>query len=533
MNLTQLEKFHHIVIQCHDNPDADALASGFALYSYFKEKGKQVRFLYSGRFQIQKSNLVLMREELKIPVEYVESPKGFPVPELLIMVDCQYGTGNVTKFPGKQIAVIDHHQREMPSGNEAQNGIMDHGAEAAEEVEGTEAAREEASVIRENFIDIRSNYGSCSTIVWQLLSEAGFEVNERPLLATALYYGLYMDTGQLGDVYYPVDKDMRDELFVDKGMMNRLKNSNISQEELKIAGEALIHHHFKHDLNFSIVKVKPCDPNILGIISDFVLQTDVVDTCIIYCPIGDGYKLSFRSCDKEIRASDMAAFFTKGIGSGGGHGQKAGGFISGKLYKEQHKELELEQFFYEKMKEYVNSYQVIYAKDYFIETDNMVRCKKKKLPLGYVVLTDVYPVGTPIIVRTLEGDLEIQVEEDIYLMIGIQGEVYPIKKEKFLKSYQVTDASYNIETEYIPSVHNQIKGTSEKVVKFAKSCIPAGETIIFARPLSSQVKIFTSWDNTNYMLGKAGDYIAVRCDDLHDIYVIEKNIFLKTYEECV
>lgn len=42
MNLTQLEKFRHIVIQCHDNPDADALASGFALYSYFKAKGKQI-----------------------------------------------------------------------------------------------------------------------------------------------------------------------------------------------------------------------------------------------------------------------------------------------------------------------------------------------------------------------------------------------------------------------------------------------------------------------------------------------------------
>lgn len=503
MNLSQLEPFHHIVIQCHDNPDADALASGFALYSYFKEKGKQVRFLYSGRFQIQKSNLVLMKEAFSIPIEYAENPEGFSVPELLIMVDCQYGTGNVTKFPGKCIAVIDHHQREMPT------------------------------VEEESFIDIRSNYGSCSTIVWQLLLEAGFDVNERPLLATALYYGLYMDTGQLGDVYYPVDKDMRDELFVDKGMMNRLKNSNISQEELKIAGEALIHNRFKHDLNFSIVKVRPCDPNILGIISDFVLQTDVVDTCIIYCPIGDGYKLSFRSCDKEIKASDMAAFFTKGIGSGGGHGQKAGGYISGKLYKEQHKELEPEQFFYEKMKEYVNSYQVIYAKDYQIETDHMVRYKKKKLPLGYVMLTDVYPVGTPIIVRTLEGDLEIQVQEDIYLMIGIQGEVYPIKKEKFLKSYQIIDCPYNMETEYIPSVHNQVKGTSEKVVKFAKSCVPAGETIIFARPLLSKVKIFTAWDNTNYMLGKEGDYIAVRCDDLHDIYVIEQNIFSRTYEEYV
>lgn len=502
MNLGQLEHFQDIVIQCHDNPDADALASGFALYSFFKEKGKQVRFIYSGRYQIQKSNLVLMKEELQIPIEYIPNPSEFPASELIIMVDCQYGTGNVTKFSGKNIAVIDHHQREMPEGTE-------------------------------NLIDIRSNYGSCSTIVWQLLKQEGFDVNERPCLATALYYGLYMDTGQLGDVYYPVDKDMRDELLIDKGMINKLKNSNISQEELEIAGEALMHHHYIENLHFSVVKVRECDPNILGVISDFVLQTDVVNTCVIYSPLPDGYKLSFRSCDKEVKASDMAAFFTRGIGSGGGHSEKAGGFISSRLYSKQHKDKDLEQFFYEKMKEYVNSYQVIYAKEYHIQTEDMKKYKKKKLPLGYVKLTDVYPEGTPIIVRTLEGDLEILIQDDTYLMIGIQGEVYPIKKEKFYKTYEASDIPYDLETEYIPSIHNQIKGTAKKVVKYAKSCIPTGDTFICAKPLLSQVKIFTAWDNTNYMFGKEGDYIAVRCDDLHDIYVIERNIFHKTYEEYV
>jgi len=34
------------------------------------------------------------------------------------------------------------------------------------------------------------------------------------------------------------------------------------------------------------------------------------------------------------------------------------------------------------------------------------------------------------------------------------------------------------------------------------------------------------------MLGNIGDYIAVRSDDIHDIYVIEKEIFMLTYEEC-
>lgn len=43
--------------------------------------------------------------------------------------------------------------------------------------------------------------------------------------------------------------------------------------------------------------------------------------------------------------------------------------------------------------------------------------------------------------------------------------------------------------------------------------------------------MFTAWDEEKYMLGKPGDYLAVRSDDKHDIYVVERDIFFKTYEE--
>jgi len=39
--LSDLEEYNPITIQCHDNPDADALASGFGLYLYFTEKGNK------------------------------------------------------------------------------------------------------------------------------------------------------------------------------------------------------------------------------------------------------------------------------------------------------------------------------------------------------------------------------------------------------------------------------------------------------------------------------------------------------------
>ena len=36
MKLANLDCFNEIVIQMHDNPDADAVGSGYALYRYFE-----------------------------------------------------------------------------------------------------------------------------------------------------------------------------------------------------------------------------------------------------------------------------------------------------------------------------------------------------------------------------------------------------------------------------------------------------------------------------------------------------------------
>ena len=68
MKLSDLSRYNPITIQCHDNPDPDTVASGYALYTYFKSLGKEVSLLYSGRNKIQKPNLRLMLENLEIPL---------------------------------------------------------------------------------------------------------------------------------------------------------------------------------------------------------------------------------------------------------------------------------------------------------------------------------------------------------------------------------------------------------------------------------------------------------------------------------
>ena len=127
MYLNELDQYDSITIQAHDNPDADAIASGYALYVYFQSKGKNVSLIYSGRYRIQKTNLKLMIDKLGIPIEYRQMQAG-PVSGLLITVDCQYGAGNVYPFAADAIAVIDHHlgcgfhsRREAPAHSRARS----------------------------------------------------------------------------------------------------------------------------------------------------------------------------------------------------------------------------------------------------------------------------------------------------------------------------------------------------------------------------------------------------------------------------
>ena len=148
---------------------------------------------------------------------------------------------------------------------------------------------------------------------------------------------------------------------------------------------------------------------------------------------------------------------------------------------------------------------------------------------------EILPVGTPITIRTLEGDIDMTVEEDLYILIGIKGEVYPNRRKKFLETYSLLDDSYDRtayihKAEYAPVIKNRLDGRDMLLSDYAHGCIPTGEVHIHARPLEKGVKVFTAWDKNKYMLGKPGDHLAVRCDDLHDIYVVERDMFARSYD---
>ena len=498
MQLIDLTTYKTIYIQCHDNPDADTLASGFALYSYFIKQLVDVHLFYSGRLKIQKSNLLYMVESLEIPITYIDTDSLQLTSELLITVDCQYGAGNVSKQKAAHYFVIDHHQPEFP--------------------------------MLDNML-IESSIGSCSTFVWLLLTQVGFPINSYPNIATALYYGLYMDTSQFGEISHPADKDMRDSLLFDKNIFKYLRNSNLTSAELALAGFSMIRTIYDEENRCSLTKAQQCDPNILGLISDLCLQVDSVDACVVFNEPDDGIKFSVRSCTKEVEANDFASYLADGIGSGGGHIEKAGGFIHKNHYEDSFPNTKAEAYFSSRIKDYYNCFDIIYAEKFSCDITLMKKYKKLNLPVGFLFPKDFFPIDTPVTIRSLGGDLETIITDDLVLLVDSQGFVALKSLAYFENNYEVTTTPFITFASYTPTIKNRVDEKKCTLSSSLYTCIPLFETKIYARPLVKAVKVFTKWDQDNYMLGEIGDYLAVSSSDFQDLFVITKDAMDKRYIE--
>ena len=482
MKLSELTGYKNIVLQMHNIPDADTVSCAFVLQKFFERHNCRAKIIYGGPAKITKPSLIMFMEAFGMEIEKVSE---IPEPELLITVDCQYGAGNVQKFPCNKFAVIDHHRVEIP------------------ECELSE---------------INPCLGSCATLVYgMLLKEGGFEdFLKEDKIRTALYYGLFADTNGLSELRHPLDRDLADVLF-DKALIKKLKNAAITMPELSIVSGALDKSEIME--NIGLFRAEPCDPNILGFSSDIAMQVDSLDACVLYSVVNEGIKLSIRSCCREIMANELAAFLCESFGSGGGNLEKAGGFLKNS-----------EEYLISRLKEYTSAFDKIYAGETPVDFASMERYRKLPIEIGFAKSTDLFKDGARLTVRTMEGDIDLTAEENVYVMIGMEGEVYPVLREYFEKNYKVLDKKYEPVAEYPPTVIDRYSGEKHSILASARACVPVSEKIIKAQQVKKRTKVFTCWDLEKYFYGAPGDFLVVNENDLHDCYIVNERIFYKTYE---
>ncbi|MDY5846654.1 MAG: DHH family phosphoesterase [Bariatricus sp.] len=313
--LSQFLHYDSICIQCHNNPDPDALASALGLYTYFTEHGINVKIVYGGKQKIKKKDLLYMMEICEIPAEHIEV---LPETSLLMMVDAQFGQGNAQKFDTSEIAAVDHHMPFMEKNEKT-------------------------------FID--NTYQSCSTIVWELLKDEGYSVVDNRKLRIAFLYGLYTDTSSYVDLYKEKDCAMRAELRDDYPELERLTKSCMTLGDLMIAGDALHNCYFDTERRYLIISAMQCDQSILGIIGDMAIKVDAAKVTVAFTDIDNGYQISVRSCDWQYPANIVAKKLCENIGNGGGHRDKAGGNIVRELMIKKYSETEILDVIIERMNE--------------------------------------------------------------------------------------------------------------------------------------------------------------------------------------
>ncbi len=294
--ITHIDPRRALLIQAHDFPDHDAVACAYALGLLLSSRGIENRLCYGGT--IQSNSLDQTIRLLEIPINAL-SDLTVPDNTQLVVVDGFVGNKNMTGLALDVIGVIDHHEPpDAPS---------------------------------TPYFDIRPEYGSCSTIVYQYYKASGVEL--APNTATMLLMGIMMDTAFMTRGVAPVDLEAFSDLFFqgDWETGSRLLKNSLSLSDLSVFREAINSCVVADDFCFVPVQ-KECSPEVMALVADFFLGLREIHFVVVLEPDRDAYRLSVRSEDNARPADVVIRRALSGIGSGGGHVHMGGGSIPRDLF---------------------------------------------------------------------------------------------------------------------------------------------------------------------------------------------------------
>lgn len=289
--LVELLKGHKVYIQTHNYPDPDAMASGLGLQVFLKQHGVESTMCYDGK--IEKLSTKRMLDVFQFEIYNIEDILDMSATDYIVTVDAQKFNANITDFIGNEVACIDHHPTFIQC--------------------------------EYQYKDIRL-VGACATLVAQYFKESGTPIDSNT--ATALLYGMKIDTDSWSRGVTLLDIQMFEYLFpyIDEEKMKLMNKSSMELKDLRAYGAAIQNIRLYDNIGFAEIPFN-CPDALVGMVSDFILDLDVVEFAVVYAKREDGLKFSIRSELKYLNAGEITAKALKGIGTGGGHAAMAGGFV--------------------------------------------------------------------------------------------------------------------------------------------------------------------------------------------------------------
>jgi nanoRNase/pAp phosphatase (c-di-AMP/oligoRNAs hydrolase) len=290
-----LAEYQQVLILAHDNPDPDAIATGWAILTIVREKlALPARFVAGGGiFRAENRRLI---ELLDPPLDLTDEVE-IPPDTAIVLVDASPKAVNYLLGESRQLtAVIDHHQ-----------------------IEGRRA--------RLRFCDIRPQVVASATIATQYLREQG--IDAWPTLATALLYAIRADS--TGSSAF----SMADHRAL------RWLGQRADQQKLADIENAPLQPDYFADMLLAMENTFVYDDvalcflpgasgsEILAEVADLLIRHRDLTRVMVAGVVEGDLLVSVRAKPGAGDASELVVRALKGMGHGGGHRHRAGGKVPG------------------------------------------------------------------------------------------------------------------------------------------------------------------------------------------------------------
>ena len=293
--LDVLADYDQLIIVMHDNPDPDAIATGWAVHTLIEEKlGTPTRLIGGGAI-VRAENLHMV-DLLGPPIQLVLSVE-VSGNCATVLVDCALGASNqlLTRSAKKPVAIIDHHLSEC----------------------------RDADV---NFVDIRSDVAASATIAADYLREQNIEPG--PKLATALVYAMRTETRGCETHHSELDNSVLVWLTerAEPALLAEIENAPLSRRYFADLAAAMSETVVYDDTAFCMLP-HAAGPEIVGEVADLLIRCHGVRQALCAAVVDGDLLLSARTQRDNENACHLLQRTLDGIGGGGGHAHRAGGKI--------------------------------------------------------------------------------------------------------------------------------------------------------------------------------------------------------------
>lgn len=286
-----------LAIFLQDNPDPDSIASGLALKCIADKYEIKSHIYYGGNigYQQNKTLVNLLKADLiqlKTTNEAQEIINAF---DKIALIEASVPSKN-NILPANTIPniIIDHHQTDF-------------------------------HLVKGEFIEILPKIGATSTIMTRYMRQ--LEIIPDPSLATALRYGIRVDTGGFTRNTTTEDLDAAAYLspLVDVGLLKQIENLPMSTETIDIIGKAIRNREVRGSYLISFVECIT-DRDALPQAAELMLQMEGISTVLVFGIDKNKVQLSARSINSSV---NLALLLQKAFGfmNAGGHATMAAGSI--------------------------------------------------------------------------------------------------------------------------------------------------------------------------------------------------------------